>query len=327
MSDIGRALVTGADGFIGSHLVERLLDDGVEVSALCMYNSNGSLGWLDEVPGIWDRANVHLGDVRDSEFVSRLVEGHDTVFHLAALIAIPFSYEAPRSFVETNITGTLNVLEAARRHDGTRVIHTSTSEVYGTPKTTPISEDHPIRPQSPYAATKASADDLCRAYASSFGVDVLTLRPFNTFGPRQSLRAVIPTVLMQMLSDATEIRLGSLHPKRDFTFVEDTVDGFVRIGESSLEPGQTVQLGTGESISIGDLVELCREITGSNSVIVTDDERIRPPDSEVEVLLSDPARAQQVLGWSPNVGLKNGLERTAEWLKSRDTTNAHRYHR
>ena len=327
MSDIGRALVTGADGFIGSHLVERLLDDGVEVSALCMYNSNGSLGWLDEVPGIWDRANVHLGDVRDSEFVSRLVEGHDTVFHLAALIAIPFSYEAPRSFVETNITGTLNVLEAARRHDGTRVIHTSTSEVYGTPKTTPISEDHPIQPQSPYAATKASADDLCRAYASSFGVDVLTLRPFNTFGPRQSLRAVIPTVLMQMLSDATEIRLGSLHPKRDFTFVEDTVDGFVRIGESSLEPGQTVQLGTGESISIGDLVELCREITGSNSVIVTDDERIRPPDSEVEVLLSDPARAQQTLGWSPNVGLKNGLERTAEWLKSRDATNAHRYHR
>lgn len=247
MSGIGRALVTGADGFIGSHLVERLLDNGVEVSALCMYNSNGSLGWLDEVPGIWDRANVHLGDVRDSEFVSRLVEGHDTVFHLAALIAIPFSYEAPRSFVETNITGTLNVLEAARRHDGTRVIHTSTSEVYGTPKTTPISEDHPIQPQSPYAATKASADDLCRAYASSFGVDVLTLRPFNTFGPRQSLRAVIPTVLMQMLSDATEIRLGSLHPKRDFTFVEDTVDGFVRIGGSSLEPGQTVQLGTGRA--------------------------------------------------------------------------------
>ena len=322
-----RALVTGADGFIGSHLVERLLLEQVEVTALCLYNSNGSIGWLDEIPGVRDRVDIQLGDVRDSEFVDRTVREHSTVFHLAALIAIPYSYLAPRSFVETNVIGTLNVLEALRRNPGTRMINTSTSEVYGTPKSTPISENHAIQPQSPYAASKASADDLCRAYAASFDVDVLTLRPFNTYGPRQSLRAVIPTILMQMLSGASEIRLGSLHPRRDFTFVEDTVDGFIRMARADVNRGTTIQLGTGTSVSIGEVVELCRDITGSSAVVTVDDERIRPAASEVQVLLSDPTRAGEVLGWSPRTDLRSGLELLASWLDGRDTADAHRYHR
>ena len=324
---MNRALVTGADGFIGSHLVERLLHEQVEVTALCLYNSNGSIGWLDEIPGVRDRVDIQLGDVRDSEFVDRTVREHSTVFHLAALIAIPYSYLAPRSFVETNVIGTLNVLEAIRRNPGIRMINTSTSEVYGTPKSTPISENHAIQPQSPYAASKASADDLCRAYAASFDVDVLTLRPFNTYGPRQSLRAVIPTILMQMLSGASEIQLGSLHPRRDFTFVEDTVDGFIRMAKADVNRGTTIQLGTGISVSIGEVVELCRDITGSSAVVTVDDERIRPAASEVQVLLSDPTRAGEVLGWSPQTDLRSGLEHLASWLDGRDTADAHRYHR
>ena len=322
-----RALVTGADGFIGSHLVERLLLEQVEVTALCLYNSNGSIGWLDEISGVRDRVDIRLGDVRDSEFVDQVVREHSTVFHLAALIAIPYSYLAPRSFVETNVIGTLNVLEALRRNPGIRMINTSTSEVYGTPKSTPINENHAIQPQSPYAASKASADDLCRAYAASFDVDVLTLRPFNTYGPRQSLRAVIPTILLQMLSGASEIRLGSLHPRRDFTFVDDTVDGFIRIARADVNRGTTIQLGTGTSVSIGEVVELCRDITGSSAVVAVDDERIRPATSEVQVLLSDPTRAGEVLGWSPRTDLRSGLEHLASWLDGRDTADAHRYHR
>lgn len=324
---MNRALVTGANGFIGSHLVERLLLEQVEVTALCLYNSNGSIGWLEEIPGVRDRVDIQLGDVRDSEFVDRVVREHSTVFHLAALIAIPYSYLAPRSFVETNVIGTLNVLEALRRNAGIRMINTSTSEVYGTPKSTPISENHAIQPQSPYAASKASADDLCRAYAASFEIDVLTLRPFNTYGPRQSLRAVIPTILMQMLSGASEIRLGSLHPRRDFTFVEDTVDGFIRMARADVNRGTTIQLGTGTSVSIGEVVELCRDITGSSAVVTVDDERIRPAASEVQVLLSDPTRAGEVLGWSPRTDLRSGLEHLASWLDGRDTADAHRYHR
>ncbi len=324
---MNRALVTGADGFIGSHLVERLLLEQVEVTALCLYNSNGSIGWLDEISGVRDRVDIRLGDVRDPEFVDQVVREHSTVFHLAALIAIPYSYLAPRSFVETNVIGTLNVLEALRRNPGIRMINTSTSEVYGTPKSTPINENHAIQPQSPYAASKASADDLCRAYAASFDVDVLTLRPFNTYGPRQSLRAVIPTILLQMLSGASEIRLGSLHPRRDFTFVEDTVDGFIRIARADVNRGTTIQLGTGTSVSIGEVVELCRDITGSSAVVTVDDERIRPATSEVQVLLSDPTRAGEVLGWSPRTDLRSGLEHLASWLDGRDTADAHRYHR
>ena len=327
MSVDSRVLVTGADGFIGSHLVERLLHEGADVTALCLYNSHGTIGWLDEIPGIRDHANIQLGDIRDSELVDRLVRDQEVVFHLAALIAIPYSYLAPRSFVETNVIGTLNVLEAVRRSPDTRVIHTSTSEVYGTPESTPIREDHPIQPQSPYAASKASADDLCRAYAASFDVQVATLRPFNTYGPRQSLRAVIPTILMQLMSGSNEIRLGSLHPRRDFTFVDDTVDGFIRIAGSAVDPGTTVQLGSGTSVSIGELVDMCRDITGSDAEVTVEDERVRPPASEVQVLLSDPTRARELLGWSPRTDLRSGLEQFASWIEGRDTADAHRYHR
>lgn len=322
-------LVTGADGFIGSHLFERLVAEGATVRALCQYNSNSSLGWLDTVDrDLLATADIQLGDIRDAGFVRALMDDVDTVFHLAALIAIPFSYVAPNSFVDTNVGGTLNVLEAARSHHTPRVVNTSTSEVYGTPRTTPITVDHPMRAQSPYAATKVAADQLCHSYAMSFDVNVTTLRPFNTYGPRQSLRAVIPTILAQMLAGSDTIALGSLAPRRDFTFVEDTVDGFVRIGSSDAEPGSVIQLGTGVAPSIGELVDLCREVTGSHAAIVTDDKRVRPESSEVRVLLSDPTATLDKLGWKPTVDLVAGLGRTAEWLSGSATLErATHYHR
>ena len=326
-------LVTGSDGFIGSHVVERVLAAGGRVRAFCLYTSHGTLGWLDEsdafAAALADgRAEVVLGDVRDPEHVAASVEGVDVVLHLAALIAIPFSYVAPRSYVETNVVGTLNVLEGVRRHGTPRMVHTSTSEVYGTPEHVPITETHPLRGQSPYSASKIGADKMCEAYALSFGTPVTVLRPFNTFGPRQSARAVIPTVLSQLLSGAQELRLGDLAPQRDFTFVTDTAEGFVRAALADTEPGATVQLGTGRTVSVGDVVELCRRVTGSQARVVTDAERIRPAASEVQVLLSDPTRAAQVLGWKPSVSLEEGLAATAEWLRPRvDPATAGRYHR
>src|ERR671918_324274 len=250
-----RVLVTGADGFIGSHLVQRLLADGAKVRALCCYNSNGSRGWLDDldVDGGNDGLETVLGDVRDAGMMRSLMDGVDIVFHLAALIAIPYSYQAPASFIETNVTGTLNVLEAVRQSGVERMIQTSTSEVYGTPREVPITETHPLCGRSPYAASKIAADQLCEAYARSYSTPVVILRPFNTYGPRQSARAVIPTILGQLLAGATEVRIGSLHPRRDFTYVSDTVDGFVRMALADLEPGTLVQLGTGRSVSIGEL--------------------------------------------------------------------------
>ena len=323
-----RVVVTGADGFIGSHLTERLVAEGADVTALCVYNSNGSHGWLDErvasgEPGL----TPVLGDIRDAEFVSRLVDGAEYVFHLAALIAIPYSYVAPRSFVETNVVGTLNVLEAARRHSGLRVINTSTSEVYGTPLTTPITETHRVHGQSPYAASKVAADQLTLSYACSFEIDACTLRPFNTFGPRQSQRAVIPTILAQMLSGAETIRLGSLHPRRDFTFVHDTVEGFLAMAASDVSGGEVVQLGTGVSVSVGEVVEMCAKVTGSTARIVTDDERARPEASEVQVLLSDPTVAAQRIGWTPLTSLESGLEQTADWIRSIDLRRAAHFQR
>ena len=326
-------LVTGADGFIGSHLVERLLADGARVRAFCLYNSNGSAGWLDESRRFQEalregQAELVLGDVRDPEHVLASVEGADIVLHLAALIAIPFSYVAPRSYVETNVIGTLNVLEAVRRHGTPRLVHTSTSEVYGTPRDLPITEEHPLRGQSPYSATKIAADKLCESYALSFGTPVTVLRPFNTFGPRQSTRAVIPTVLSQLLAGAHEIRLGALSPRRDFTFVTDTCDGFVRAACAETDPGDVIQLGTGRAESIGEIIEICRQVTRSDAAVVTDEQRIRPDGSEVEVLLSEPAKARKVLGWEPRVALEDGLSATAEWLKPRvNPTTAARYHR
>lgn len=322
-------LVTGADGFIGSHLVERLLDEGADVRAFCLYGSNGSLGWLDGLdPARRAQLDVRLGDVRDARFVREAVRGVDVVFHLAALIAIPYSYQAPASFVDTNVTGTLNVLEAVRDAGTRRMVQTSTSEVYGTPETVPITEDHPLHGQSPYSATKIAADMLCESYARSFSTPVVTLRPFNTYGPRQSARAVIPTILGQLLAGAEEVRLGSLDPKRDFTYVADTVDGFVRMAQADLEPGSVVQLGTGRTVTIGDVFEACCEVTGSHAVPVVEEQRVRPERSEVQVLLSDPSRAASLLGWKPEVSLEEGLRRTADWLRGRvDATTAASYHR
>jgi UDP-glucose 4-epimerase len=326
-------LVTGSDGFIGSHLVERLVSDGAHVRAFCLYNSNGSTGWLDESEPFRQalregQAEVVLGDIRDPEHVMASVEGADVVLHLAALIAIPFSYVAPRSYVETNVIGTLNVLEAVRRHGTPRMVNTSTSEVYGTPEEVPITEGHPLRGQSPYSATKISADKMCESYALSFETPVMTLRPFNTFGPRQSTRAVIPTVLSQMLAGAEQIKLGDVTPKRDFTFVTDTADGFVRAALSDVAPGTTIQLGTGRTVSVGEVVEICKKVTGSGAEIVTEAARIRPEGSEVQILLSDPTVAHATFGWAPTVSLEEGLARTAEWLRPRvDAETAGRYHR
>jgi UDP-glucose 4-epimerase len=326
-------LVTGADGFIGSHVVEAVLSAGAKVRAFCLYTSFGTAGWLDGstafAAAVTDgRAEVVLGDIRDPELVSRAVAGCDTVLHLAALIAIPHSYVAPRSYVDTNVTGTLNLLEAVRTHGVGRLVQTSTSEVYGTPESVPITETHPLRGQSPYSATKIAADKLCEAFALSFGTPVVTLRPFNTYGPRQSARAVIPTVLGQLLAGAETLRLGAVSPRRDFTYVTDTAAGFVRAAVADLPPGETVQLGTGRTYSVLEVVELCMKVTGRQADVVTDEERLRPAGSEVQVLLSDPSKAAELLGWSPTVELEDGLRSTAEWLGERvDATSAARYQR
>lgn len=324
-----RVVVTGADGFIGSHVVERLVRDGADVTALCVYNSNGSLGWLDQ-----DHSDVHghfrpvLGDVRDAELVRAVVAGQDVVLHLAALIAIPYSYVAPRSFVETNVIGTLNVLEAARAAAVQRIVNTSTSEVYGTPDEIPISESHPLKGQSPYSASKIAADKLAESFARSFELPVVTLRPFNTYGPRQSARAVIPTVLRQLLAGAETINLGSIDPRRDFTFVTDTVDGFLRIATASVEPGDVIQLGTGSAVSIGEVVETCMDVVGHRAQVTTDPDRVRPAASEVQILLSDPNRAKQVLGWEPRVELRDGVELTSDWMRRHaSVSNAGDYQR
>jgi len=310
------ALVTGADGFIGSHLTERLVEAGARVRAFCLYNSNGSLGWLDGIdPAVRERLDVRLGDVRDARFVEAACEGVDYIFHLAALISIPYSYHAPESYVQTNVCGTLNVLEAARRQRPKRLIHTSTSEVYGTPDALPIRETHPLKAQSPYAATKVAADQLALSYHCSFGVPVAVLRPFNTFGPRQSTRAVMSTLLFQLLAGRREIQLGRLDPRRDLTFVSDTVEGFVKAATAEGLEGTTTQLGTGRSVSIAELFEVCCRVTGCDARVVQDPRRLRPDASEVLELLSDPSLASERLGWKAEVSLEEGIERTADWIR------------
>jgi UDP-glucose 4-epimerase len=307
--------VTGADGFIGSHLVERLVRDGHQVRAFCFYNSRGSAGWLD---GKRPRPELEFffGDVRDESVVRRAMEGIDIAFHLAALVGIPYSYVAPASVVDTNVRGTLNVLEAARSVGVKRVVHTSTSEVYGSPDELPISEASTLKGQSPYSASKIAADKLCEAYAASYGVPVIVLRPFNTFGPRQSARAVIPAILSQMLAGKSLIDVGSLTTKRDFTYVEDTVDGFVLAGAADLLPGEVVQLGSGVAHSIGDVFQLARELLGVTAEAVVRPERLRPTTSEIAILLSDPTKAQTLLGWRPKTAFVDGLRMTADWMKS-----------
>jgi NAD dependent epimerase/dehydratase len=309
-------LVTGADGFIGSHLAERLVADGARVRAFCFYNSQGSWGWLDTAPPeVRAALDVRLGDVRDARFVETACDGVEVVFHLAALVAIPYSYVAPQSCLDTNVGGTLNVLEACRRQGVRRLVHTSTSEVYGTPERLPIRETHPLNAQSPYAATKVAADQLALSYQRSFGTPVVVLRPFNTYGPRQSSRAVLPAMLTQLLSGRREVDLGRLDTRRDLTFVTDTVDGFVRAATAAGVDGDTIQLGTGRSVSIAELFEAACRVVGCRATAREDPRRRRPDASEVLVLESDPARAAERLGWTAQVTLEEGLRRTAEWLR------------
>lgn len=313
-----KVLVTGANGFIGSHLVESLVEAGHQVNALCEYNSFASLGWLDYSRFKGSFA-VTMGDVRDTEFISRAIDDIDIVFHLAALIAIPYSYIAPRSYLDVNNLGTLNVLEAVRR-SGSKLVHASTSEVYGTPETTPITENHKLLPQSPYAASKASADLLVQSYSRSFEVKSLIIRPFNTYGPRQSARAVIPTIMAQALA-SDSISLGSLHPQRDLTYVLDTVAAFeATIQRDYLFDGRVIQLGYGATVSIGELVKIISEVIGKPLQTMTESIRVRPKDSEVNVLLSDPTRARDSLDWKAQVTLKDGLLKTWEWIKQNKET-------
>lgn len=310
-----RVLVTGAAGFIGSHLVERLAREGADVRAFVRYNSRGSCGFLDESDCRED-VEVRVGDVRDADSVRAAMEGVEVVFHLAALIGIPYSYLAPSSYVQTNVEGTLNVLQAARTLSIGRVVQTSTSEVYGTALRVPIQEDHPLQGQSPYSASKIGADKLAESYWTSFELPVVVLRPFNTYGPRQSARAVIPTVISQCLW-GERVELGATHPTRDFTFVDDTVAGFLCAGSAQGVEGQTIQLGTGTEISVLELAERIVQLVGREVAVVAAEDRMRPARSEVERLLSDNGRARELLGWAPEVDLDEGLRRTIAWIRER----------
>ena len=317
-----KVLVTGADGFIGSHLTERLVADGYDVRALALYNSFGSWGWLDKLaPAVIRKIEVVTGDVRDAACMREAVKGCDIVFHLAALIAIPYSYRAPESYIDTNVKGTLNVLQAAQEEGVSRIIHTSTSEVYGTAVSVPIGEDHRLSAQSPYAASKIAADQLALSFHCSFGTPVTVLRPFNTFGPRQSVRAVIPTVIAQIAGGARTVNLGALHPTRDFSFVEDTVGGFVAAARADLDriAGRVINTGSNFEIAIGDLAKLIAECMGAEIGIEQEDTRVRPAASEVDRLLCDNRLAADLLGWRPKYGgrdgLRRGLERTIAWFR------------
>lgn len=309
-----RVLITGAGGFIGSHLAEACIDLGAKVTAMVHYNGAGGWGMLDALPP--DRrgaVEVIAGDIQDSDFMRLAVRDKDVVFHLAALIAIPYSYVAPRSYVRTNVEGTLNVLEAARAEAVPRVVHTSTSEVYGTARERPISETHPLQGQSPYSASKIGADKLAEAYHLSFELPVVTIRPFNTYGPRQSARAFIPTVISQALTSDV-VKLGSLDPRRDLTFVGDTVDGFLRAGLAPGAVGETINLGTGATHSIGDVAHRILRLMGRQVPIVADPARVRPKASEVMELISDNSRAARLLGWRPRVDLDEGLRRAIDYV-------------
>jgi dTDP-glucose 4,6-dehydratase len=308
-------LVTGAGGFIGGHLVERLVRDGARVRAMCRYNSRndrGTLDWLDAE--VTAEVEVVLGELRDIESVAAAVDGAEVVLHLGAQIAIPYSYVNPRDFVEVNVLGTLNVAHAALRQGVARIVHTSTSEVYGTAQSVPITEAHPLEPQSPYAASKVAADKLMDSYRRSFDLPVTVLRPFNTYGPRQSARAIIPTIIGQALTGST-LRLGSLHPRRDLTFVEDTTAAFVAAAISEAAIGRTVNIGTDHDVSVGDLVEIVADLLGRELTVETDPARLRPPNSEVERLRASPALAGELLGWAPRVELREGLARTIAWIE------------
>ena len=315
-----KVLVTGADGFIGSHLAEALAAAGARVTALAQYNPFDSHGWIDDIaPHLRDAMEVVRGDVRDPGFVARLVRGQEVVFHLAALIAIPYSYHAPQSYVDVNVTGTLNMLEAAREAGVARLVHTSTSEVYGTAITTPIGEDHPLQGQSPYSASKIGADMMVEAFVRSFGLPAVILRPFNTYGPRQSERAVIPTVIRQALDPAcAAIRIGDTTPQRDFNFVADTVRAFLAVGEGEgLATGTPYNAGSGVAHSVGEMIETVVALTGCNKPLETEVARLRPEKSEVRVLLAGSDRLRAATGWRSEVDLRSGLEQTIGWWRER----------
>lgn len=307
-----QVLVTGAGGFIGSHLAERLVELGAKTRCFLRYNSQGSTGWLAQSPVRSEFEIVH-GDIRDSEHVLRAVKDVHVVFHLAALIGIPYSYYAPRSYLQTNVEGTLNILEAARQCSVERLVCTSTSEVYGSAQFVPIDENHPLQGQSPYSASKIGADKLAESYYRSFALPVSIARPFNAYGPRQSARAVIPTIITQALAQS-EVKLGSLDTTRDFNYVSDTVDGFIAIAESTAAVGQTLNIGTGVEISVREVAELIFDLTGGRRSVEVDEERLRPETSEVDRLCANSDALRQITGWSPKVPLKDGLAKTIEWI-------------
>lgn len=316
-----KVLVTGADGFIGSHLTEEMVRQGYDVRAFVLYNSFNSWGWLDHAPKETKAAiDVFAGDIRDPYGVKTAMQGCDIVLHLAALIAIPYSYHSPDTYVDTNIRGTLNVLQAARELGVRKVVHTSTSEVYGTALVVPINEDHPLQGQSPYSATKIGADQLALSFYCSFDVPVAIIRPFNTYGPRQSARAVIPSIITQIAAGKRTLKLGSLHPTRDFNYVKDTVNGFVAIAQSEAAVGEVINIGSNFEVSIGDTVKLIAEAMGVNIDVQTDDDRLRPKKSEVERLWADNSKAKRMLGWEPLYGglegFQRGLRETVEWFTS-----------
>lgn len=310
-----KVLVTGAGGFIGSHLVSALVDAGANVRAMVRYNSLNNHGQLGSLSAeARDAVEAVRGDIRDARFVRSSVAGCDVVFHLAALITIPYSYVAPGSYVDTNVTGTLNVLEAVRDSGDVRLVHTSTSEVYGSARYTPMDEQHPLQAQSPYSASKIAADKLVESYVRSFEVDAVTVRPFNTYGPRQSPRAVLPSLLIQALANV-DLRVGSTDPVRDLTYVSDTVRGFLLAGSASDATGETINLGTGAGFSVKELIEKVRAVTGCTSHVVVDASRIRPAASEVDRLVSDNSRARALLGWSPAVSLDEGIAMMIPWFR------------
>lgn len=319
-----RVLVTGADGFIGSHLVDHLLEAGARVRAFVYYNSFNSWGWLDSFsPDRLGQLDIVAGDIRDPHGVKAAMKETDLVFHLAALIGIPFSYHSPDNYVDTNIKGTLNVLQAARELGTEKLLVTSTSEVYGTARYIPIDEAHPKQPQSPYSATKIGADSITESFYRSFGLPVTIVRPFNTYGPRQSARAVIPTIIGQLLSGKDEVSLGSLHPTRDLVFVEDTVKGFLAIARSDHTAGEQINIATGAEISIGDLADKLIRIIRPGARVVTEQARLRPSDSEVDRLLGSSQKIHTLTGWKPETTLEQGLSRTVEWF--REPGNLARY--
>ena len=317
-----RILVTGADGFIGSHLVEALVRQGYKVRAFVLYNSFGSWGWLDQCDtAIKNQFEVFVGDIRDPYGVKSAMRGCDVVLHLASLIAIPYSYHSPETYVDTNIKGTLNILQAARELGVRRVIHTSTSEVYGTAKFVPITEEHPLQGQSPYSATKIAADQLAYSFFSSFDLPVVIARPFNTYGPRQSARAIIPTVITQIASGKNQIKLGAILPTRDFSYIDDTVSGFIATMNSDRGLGEVVNFGSNFEISIGETTNLIAEIMNAKIEIIIDHDRLRPENSEVERLWADNNKVKKLFGWTPiyegKDGFRQGIVRTIEWFKDK----------